>query len=76
MAEEKSLSSAEQVAQSRDPQSSGISIQALKSYSRSILHSIVLGNHDASKSKLLRDIYWRTVEILASLDGKRDSIGR
>ena len=38
----------------------------LNHYSKSILHSIVLGNNSANENRLLREIYWHTVEALAS----------
>ena len=42
------------------------SFHALSDYSKSILQSIVLGNNSANENKLLREIYWYTVEALAS----------
>ncbi len=44
-----------------------ISLQALKSYSRSLLHDIVFGNNNAHERGLLRETYWRTIEALAKL---------
>ena len=69
--EKEALSTVEQVSQTRDRQSFSIlSVQNLKSYSKSILYSIVSGDHDANENRFLRDIYWRTIEVLASLDSK------
>ena len=41
-------------------------IHALSDYSKSILHSIVLDNNSANENRLLREIYWYTIEVLAS----------
>ena len=41
-------------------------IHTLSDFSKSILHSIVLGNNSANENRLLREIYWYTVETLAS----------
>lgn len=43
-----------------------VSLHALSDYSKSILQSIVLGNNSANKNRLLREIYWHTVEVLAN----------
>lgn len=45
-----------------------ISLQSLKSYSRSILHDIVFGDNNANEKRFLRKIYWRTIEALANLE--------
>ncbi len=47
-----------------------ISLQALKSYSKSLLHDIVFGDNSANERRLLREIYWRTIEALADLEYK------
>ena len=39
--------------------------RVLNGYSRSVLNSIVFGGNDANENKLLREIYWRTIEKLA-----------
>ncbi len=46
----------------------GISLQALKIYSKSLLHDIVFGSNNANEKRLLREIYWRTIESLANLE--------
>jgi hypothetical protein len=75
--EKEPLSSVEQVSQTRDRQSFGIlSVENLKSYSKSILYSIASGDHDPNENRLLRDIYWRTIEVLATLDNKPHSASR
>ena len=43
-------------------------IPELKIYSRAILYCIVHGNNDASENRLLRELYWHTVEKLAHLE--------
>ena len=45
-----------------------IFLQSLKSYSKSLLRDIVFGDNNANESKLLRKIYWRTIETLANLE--------
>ena len=44
-----------------------LSLQDLKSYSKSVLHDIVFGDNNASENRFLREIYWRTIEALANL---------
>ena len=41
-------------------------IHALSDYSKSTLHSIVLGNNSDNENRLLREIYWHTIEALAN----------
>ena len=40
-------------------------LRALNGYSQNILRTIILGKNDDNKNRFLREIYWRTIEILA-----------
>ena len=44
---------------------SEVSLQEFKSYSKSLLHDIVFGIGGVNEKKLLREMYYSTLEILA-----------
>lgn len=52
-------------AQDIDNSDAKLTPRELKRYSSAILHEITFGNSNAGENRLLKEIYWRTIGLLA-----------